>query len=58
MKEKAKECASVEEFQAFCESFGVKLTEEELKGIAGGALAGNRQPWCMGNFQPCPRNLT
>lgn len=37
LQEKVKACDSAEELQALCAEVGVKLSDEEIQGLAGGA---------------------
>ena len=53
LQEKAKACQSVDELKSLCEAVGVKLTDEEIEGIAGGG----DKTICRA-FKPCSKHGT
>lgn len=49
LQQKVRECTSIEELSELCASENIKLSEDELEGLAGGF-----EPLNPDNF-PCPK---
>lgn len=63
MQEKLKACENIEDLETLCAEAGIKLSDEEIEGLAGGSSSGkctNRGPHCstacsMHYVSPCPK---
>lgn len=56
LQEKAKECTSIEELQDLCTQHDIELSDDDLKGIAGGIIGCSMKSTteCFGGCNYCP----